>query len=107
MTDTATFDPDQELTLDINLDTFTLGEIAELERVSGVSFGQIGAALQGQAQDVPMGGILIGLALITLRRQYPKIKQAEVEKIKIVNVLRDGEKTEESEPTFPPPPALS
>jgi hypothetical protein len=94
------FDPNEAFELEIDLDTFTLGEIAALEKISGLSFGQIGAALQGES-TLPMGGLLIALALVSLRRKYPKITQAEVEQIKIVSVLGDG--TTVGDTALPPP----
>lgn len=100
---TDTFDPNQPLELNIDLDELTIGEVALLEKTAGTSFGMIGAALKGAIPELPMGDILIGLALVSLRKKYPKITRADVEKIKISAITPDGPKDGGEGEALPPP----
>jgi len=59
---------DEPEVLNFDIETMTLGEIEELETLSGVPIGAIQEGMDGSR---PMGGILRAIAFIIKRRENP------------------------------------
>jgi hypothetical protein len=67
--------------IQLDMDTFTIGEVELIERLSGLPFSKLGAALQGEL-DVPTGGVLKALALVALRRQNPDATEEDAANVR-------------------------
>lgn len=57
----------------MDIERLTIGEVRELERISGLSLAQFGQS------DAPKAGLMIGTAYVIKRREDPKVKVSDIE----------------------------
>lgn len=82
--------------IQIDLDELTNGDIIEIEERTGMSFSDIGSALQDGSK--PVGKLMTALAMIQMRATDPDATWEQALKVK---PLKDASKAVEPDPTLP------
>ena len=75
----------------MNIKNLTIGEIATVEKISGISLTQI------KDKSAPKARLMIAVAYVTRKRQDPKTKLVEIEAItmeEISAILKQSKKAE-------------
>lgn len=70
-------------------ENFTLGELREIKRISGINAGQMGDALNDGDPDV-----LAALVYVTLKRNGEKVTLEELDKVEMSDILFEADEEE-------------
>lgn len=79
----------------MNIKNLTIGEIATVEKISGISLTQI------KDKSAPKARLMIAIAYVTKRRQEPKTKLVDVEDMtmdEISAILKQSKSPEAGDP---------